>query len=35
MPTIDDLIARAEITDVIQKLARGTDRLDRELMGSC
>lgn len=35
MITSDDLIARAEITDVIQRLARGTDRLDRELMASC
>lgn len=32
---IDDLIARAEISDVIQQLARGTDRLDEELMASC
>ena len=35
MLTTDELIARAEITDVIQRLARGTDRLDRELMASC
>ena len=35
MLTTDDLLARAEITDVIQRLARGTDRLDRELMASC
>jgi hypothetical protein len=35
MTTIDDLIARSEITDVIQRLARGTDRLDRDLMVSC
>ena len=35
MTTIDELLARAEITDVIQRLARGTDRLDRELMASC
>lgn len=35
MATIDDLVARAEITDVIQRLARGTDRLDVELMTSC
>jgi hypothetical protein len=33
--TVDDLVARAEITDVIQRLARGTDRLDEELMASC
>ncbi len=35
MTTTDDLLARAEITDVIQRLARGTDRLDEELMASC
>ena len=28
--TVDDLLAREEITDVIKDLARGTDRLDRE-----
>ncbi len=33
--TIDDLLARAEITDVIKRLARGTDRIDEELMASC
>jgi hypothetical protein len=33
--TVDDLLAREEITDVVKSLARGTDRLDRELMGSC
>lgn len=33
--TVDDLIARAEITDVIMDLARGTDRLDEELMAGC
>ena len=33
--TLDDLLARAEITDVIQRLARGTDRLDEQLMASC
>ncbi len=33
--TAEDLIARAEITDVIMDLARGTDRLDRELMAGC
>jgi hypothetical protein len=33
--TIDDLLAREEITDVVKALARGTDRLDRELMASC
>jgi len=33
--TLDDLIAREEIGDVIRRLARGTDRLDEELMASC
>jgi hypothetical protein len=33
--TLDDLLAREEITDVVKDLARGTDRLDRELMASC
>jgi len=33
--TIDDLLAREEIGDVVKSLARGTDRLDRELMASC
>ena len=33
--TIDDLLAREEIGDVIKDLARGTDRLDAELMASC
>ncbi len=33
--TLDELLARAEISDVIQRLARGTDRLDEELMASC
>ena len=33
--TLDDLLAREEITDVVKALARGTDRLDRELMASC
>ncbi|HEY8524754.1 MAG TPA: nuclear transport factor 2 family protein [Acidimicrobiales bacterium] len=33
--TVDELLARAEITDVIKRLARGTDRLDEELMASC
>jgi SnoaL-like domain len=32
---LDDLIAREEITDVIKRLARGTDRLDEEAMASC
>jgi len=29
---LDELIAREEIKDVIKRLARGTDRLDEELM---
>jgi hypothetical protein len=33
--TLDDLLAREEIADVVKNLARGTDRLDRELMASC
>jgi hypothetical protein len=33
--TVDDLLAREEITDVLKRLARGTDRLDEELMVSC
>ncbi len=33
--TLDDILAREEITDVIKRLARGTDRLDEELMASC
>jgi hypothetical protein len=33
--TVDELVARAEITDVVKRLARGTDRLDEELMASC
>jgi SnoaL-like domain len=33
--TVDDLLAREEIADVVKALARGTDRLDRELMASC
>ncbi len=32
---VDELIARAEITDVVKRLARGTDRLDEALMASC
>jgi hypothetical protein len=32
---VEELLARAEITDVIKRLARGTDRLDEELMASC
>ena len=33
--TSADLVARAEITDVIKRLARGTDRLDAEMMAAC
>jgi len=32
---VDELIARTEITDVIKRLARGTDRLDEEMIASC
>ena len=32
---LDDLLAREEIGDVIKRLARGTDRLDAELIESC
>ncbi len=33
--TVEELIAREEITDVIKRLARGTDRLDEAAMASC
>lgn len=33
--TVEDLLAREEITDVIKTLARATDRLDAEAMASC
>jgi hypothetical protein len=33
--TVEELLAREEITDVIKRLARGTDRLDEEAMASC
>jgi SnoaL-like domain len=33
--TVDDLLAREEIGDVIKALARGTDRLDEALIASC
>ena len=33
--TIDELIAREEIHDVLKRLARGTDRLDPEMIVSC
>ena len=32
---LGELIAREEIRDVIKRLARGTDRLDQEMMASC
>jgi hypothetical protein len=32
---VDELLAREEIHDVIKRLARGTDRLDAELIASC
>jgi hypothetical protein len=32
---VDDLLAREQIRDVIKMLARGTDRLDAELISSC
>jgi hypothetical protein len=33
--TVEDLLAREEIKDVVKRLARGTDRLDEALMASC
>jgi hypothetical protein len=33
--TVEELRARAEITDVVKRLARGTDRLDESAMASC
>ena len=33
--TAEELLDREEITDVIKRLARGTDRLDQEAMASC
>lgn len=33
--TLEDLLALREIEDVIAALARGTDRLDEELIASC
>ena len=33
--TVEDLVAREEIGDVVKRLARGTDRLDEELISSC
>ena len=33
--TVEELVARQEITDVVKRLARGTDRLDEAMMASC
>ncbi len=33
--TVEELLIREEITDVIKRLARGTDRLDEQAMASC
>lgn len=33
--SVEELLIREEITDVIKKLARGTDRLDEQAMASC
>ena len=33
--TLEDVLAKEEIREVVQQLARGTDRLDRELIVSC
>ena len=33
--TVEELLAREEIADVIKRLARGTDRLDEAAMASC
>jgi SnoaL-like domain len=32
---VSEIIAREEIRDVVKRLARGTDRLDAEMMASC
>jgi len=32
--TVDELLARAEATDVIKRLARGTDRLGEAAMAT-
>ena len=32
---LDELLAREEIRDVVKRLARGTDRLDADLIRSC
>src|SRR5262249_8770390 len=33
--TLEELLAREEIGDVVKRLARGTDRLDAEMIESC
>lgn len=33
--SVEELLIREEITDVIKRLARGTDRLDEQAMASC
>ena len=33
--TLEELLAREEISDVVKRLARGTDRLDPEVIESC
>lgn len=33
--TVEELLAREEIGDVVKRLARGTDRLDAEQIASC
>ena len=33
--TVEELLIREEITDIIKRLARGTDRLDEQAMASC
>jgi hypothetical protein len=33
--SVEELLIREEITDIIKKLARGTDRLDEQAMASC
>jgi hypothetical protein len=34
-PRVEELLAKEEIHDVLKRLARGTDRLDAEMMASC
>jgi hypothetical protein len=34
-PRVEELLHKEEIHDVIKRLARGTDRLDAEMMASC